>query len=107
MTIARWRSWRGELMEVGLITVAIEKRVRNGRLHQLHAGVYLVGHQVVPREGRWMAAVLASGPEAVLSHWSAAALWMIRPQLALGDRRHHPAEEPFVEGNTSAPLALT
>jgi very-short-patch-repair endonuclease len=26
-----------------------------------------------------MAAVLASGPEAVLSHWSAAALWMIRP----------------------------
>lgn len=26
-----------------------------------------------------MTAVLASGPEAVLSHWSAAALWMIRP----------------------------
>lgn len=26
-----------------------------------------------------MAGVLASGPEAVLSHWSAAALWMIRP----------------------------
>jgi len=26
-----------------------------------------------------MAAVLASGPEAVLSHWSAAGLWMIRP----------------------------
>jgi very-short-patch-repair endonuclease len=26
-----------------------------------------------------MAAVLASGPEAVLSHWSAAALWGIRP----------------------------
>ena len=26
-----------------------------------------------------MAAVLASGPGAVLSHWSAAALWMVRP----------------------------
>lgn len=26
-----------------------------------------------------MAAVLASGPRALLSHWSAAALWMIRP----------------------------
>lgn len=26
-----------------------------------------------------MGAVLASGPDAVLSHWSAAALWMIRP----------------------------
>jgi very-short-patch-repair endonuclease len=50
-----------------------------GRLHRVHAGVYSVGHRVIPREGRWMAAVLASGPEAVLSHWSAAALWMIRP----------------------------
>ena len=29
-----------------------------------------------------MAAVLASGPDAVLSHWSAAALWMIRPNSA-------------------------
>jgi very-short-patch-repair endonuclease len=29
--------------------------------------------------GRWMAAVLASGPDALLSHWSAAALWGIRP----------------------------
>lgn len=58
---------------------AIQHRLATGRLHQLHKGVYAVGHQVVPREGRWMAAVLASGPEAVLSHWSAAALWMIRP----------------------------
>ena len=57
----------------------IDWRIRAGRLHRLHAGVYAVGHQVLPREGRWMAAVLASGPEAVLSHWSAAALWMIRP----------------------------
>ena len=32
-----------------------------------------------PREGRWMAAVLAWGPDSVLSHYSAAALWMIRP----------------------------
>jgi very-short-patch-repair endonuclease len=34
---------------------------------------------VIQREGRWMAAVLATGSEAVLSHWSAAALWAIRP----------------------------
>jgi very-short-patch-repair endonuclease len=31
------------------------------------------------RFGRWMAAVLSCGPEAVLSHISAAALWLIRP----------------------------
>jgi very-short-patch-repair endonuclease len=58
---------------------AIEVRLRAGRLHRLHAGVYAVGHRMTSREGKWIAAVLASGPEAVLSHWSAAALWMIRP----------------------------
>jgi very-short-patch-repair endonuclease len=57
----------------------IDWRIRKGRLHQVHAGVYAVGHSVIPREGRWMAAVLVSGEGAVLSHWSAAALWMIRP----------------------------
>ncbi|MFL5896794.1 MAG: DUF559 domain-containing protein [Thermoleophilaceae bacterium] len=45
----------------------------------IHAGVYAVGHPVVTREGRWMAAVLAGGEGAVLSHFSAAALWGIRP----------------------------
>jgi very-short-patch-repair endonuclease len=64
---------------MGLGKDAIQHRIASGRLHRLHAGVYAVGHQVIPREGRWMAAVLASGPDAVLSHWSAAHLWMIRP----------------------------
>jgi very-short-patch-repair endonuclease len=58
---------------------AIHHRLEVGRLHLLQKGVYSVGHRVVPRQGRWMAAVLTSGPGAVLSHWSAAALWMIRP----------------------------
>jgi very-short-patch-repair endonuclease len=48
-------------------------------MHRMHAGVYLVGHRLISREGRWMAAALASGSDAVLSHWSAAALWGIRP----------------------------
>jgi very-short-patch-repair endonuclease len=55
-------------------------RLRAGRLHRLDAGVYsLSPRQLVTREGWWMAAVLGSGPETVLSHWSAAALWKIRP----------------------------
>jgi very-short-patch-repair endonuclease len=58
---------------------AVAARLDSGRLHRVHAGVYAVGHQLLSREGRWMAAILASGPDAVLSHWSAAALWMIRP----------------------------
>jgi very-short-patch-repair endonuclease len=70
---------RRQLLELGLGEDAIQHRLSTGRLHLLHPGVYAVGHRLIPREGRWMAAVLASGPDAVLSHWSAAALWMIRP----------------------------
>lgn len=105
---------RGQLMEAGWSDGAIKKRVRSGRLHPLYAGVYRVGHGLIQREGRWMAAVLASGSEAVLSHWSAAALWMIRsnsrstidvtcPQKSRtwdGIRRHHkalPADEVTME----------
>jgi very-short-patch-repair endonuclease len=72
--VGRW-----QLIEAGWSDGAIEARVRSGRLHPLYAGVYRVGHGVIQRPGRWMAAVLASGPDAVLSHWSAAAFWMIRP----------------------------
>lgn len=70
---------RRQLLQAGWGDGAIKKHVYGGRLHPLHAGVYRVGHKLVRREGRWMAAVLASGPDAVLSHWSAAALWGIRP----------------------------
>jgi hypothetical protein len=70
---------RQQLLELGLRRRAIEHRLAIGRLHLLHPGVYAVGYPLVPREGRWMAAVLACGPEAVLSHWSAAAFWGIRP----------------------------
>jgi very-short-patch-repair endonuclease len=73
---------RRQLLAAGLSKEEIAWRIRAGRLHQLHPlcpGVYAVGHLLVNREGRWMAAVLASGPQAVLSHWSAAALWRIRP----------------------------
>jgi very-short-patch-repair endonuclease len=44
--------------------------------------VYAVGHRRLGREGCWLAAVLACGPSAVLSHRSAAALWGIRPTSA-------------------------
>ena len=47
-------------------------------MHRVHRGVYAVGHPVLTVNGRRMAAVLAAGPGAVLSHASAAALWDIR-----------------------------
>ena len=70
---------RRQLIELGLSASAIDHRIGRERLHRLHRGVYAVGHRQISPEGRWMAAVLAGGPTAVLSHRSAAALWRIRP----------------------------
>lgn len=69
---------RGQLVALGLGSDQIGRRLRAGRLRRLHYGVYAVGHKVLSKEGRWLAAVLGGGDGAVLSHWSAAALWGIR-----------------------------
>ncbi|HET7589704.1 MAG TPA: type IV toxin-antitoxin system AbiEi family antitoxin domain-containing protein [Solirubrobacterales bacterium] len=69
---------RRQLLACGWSGTAIDKRIRSGRLHRVHPGVYCVGHRLLSRQGRWTAAVLASGPEALLSHRSAAALWGLR-----------------------------
>jgi hypothetical protein len=66
-----------QLREVGYTPQAIHHRIRTGRLHPLHRGVYVVGRPHVTDHGRWMAAVIACGAGAVLSHSSAAALWRI------------------------------
>jgi hypothetical protein len=74
---------RGQLIGLGFTPKAIKHRVHVGRLHPVIRGVYAVGRPNLTREGRWMAAVLASGPGAALSHRSAAALW--------GFGKEHPA----------------
>jgi len=74
---------RTQLRTIGLGRRAIELRIANGRLHVVHRGVYAVGHALMSREARWMAAVLAAGPGAVLSHASAAAHLGIRPPGAV------------------------
>jgi very-short-patch-repair endonuclease len=71
-----------QLVVLGVHPRAISHRAAAGRLHRLHVGVYAVGHTVLGERGRWMAAVLACGPNAALSHASAAALWEIRPSAA-------------------------
>ncbi|HEX6687187.1 MAG TPA: type IV toxin-antitoxin system AbiEi family antitoxin domain-containing protein, partial [Solirubrobacterales bacterium] len=62
---------RGQLMRMGMTGSAIDRRIRAGRLHLLHPGVFAVGHRVVCGEGLWLAAVLRVGDGAVLSHRSA------------------------------------
>lgn len=66
---------RRQLIELGLSERRIERRIVSGRLHPVWRGVYAVGRPLLGKRGRWMAAVLAGGPDAVLSHGSAAALW--------------------------------
>ena len=69
-----------QLRDLGLSAAGVRKRAAGGRLHRIYRGVYsLVPPRLLPREGWWMAAVLACGPGAVLSHRSAAALLGLRP----------------------------
>jgi very-short-patch-repair endonuclease len=70
-----------QLADAGLGRPAVVHRVAQGRLTRYHRGVYLVG----PLPAQFsveMAAVLACGEGAVLSHHSAAAIWEIRPRHA-------------------------
>jgi hypothetical protein len=68
-----------QLRILGLSHEQIAYRLRVGRLIRYFPEVYLVGHAVLPREGRWMGAVLACGEKAVLSHADAAAHWGLMP----------------------------
>jgi predicted transcriptional regulator of viral defense system len=71
-----------QLAALGLSRSAVAARATAGRLHRVHRGVYAVGHPRLTLRGHWMAAVLAAGPGAALSHASAAALWELRPSAA-------------------------
>jgi hypothetical protein len=65
-----------QLAALGLDKTAVWRWIRAGQLHRIDRGVYAVGHTRLSREGRWMAAVLRCGAGALLSHRSAAALWV-------------------------------
>ena len=68
-----------QLRGVGFTAKAIYQRARRHRLHRIHHSVYsLVPRELLTPKGHWMAAVLACGPRAVLSHRSAAALHGLR-----------------------------
>ncbi len=63
---------RRQLLDAGVPEHVIEHRLVLSRLHSIYHGVYAVGHRRLTKEGRWMGALLAAGPDAVLSHRSAA-----------------------------------
>jgi hypothetical protein len=70
---------RRQLLALGFSRKAITGRLQRGYLQEVHLGVYVLGARRISRRGRWMAAVLAAGEGAVLSHRSAARLWGVLP----------------------------
>jgi very-short-patch-repair endonuclease len=85
-----------QLRELGFSRRMVSDRVRNGRFSRFHRGVYGVGPRLSQRT-REMAAVLASGPDAHLSHRSAAGLWGLLPSMEPGPHNApHPCEVAVV-----------
>jgi predicted transcriptional regulator of viral defense system len=72
----------GQLRALGLDRSAVRRRVLAGHLHPLHRGVYAMGHRALSVCGTYLAAVLAAGPGAVLSHRAAGHLWGLRAGAA-------------------------
>lgn len=73
---------RRQLRSMGFSNRAIDRRLERSQLHEVFRGVFVFGSRRISRKGRWMAAVLASGGGAVLSHRSAARFWRLLPPAA-------------------------
>jgi hypothetical protein len=111
---------RQQMLDEGVGAEAVKHRLKLGRLRSLYRGVYIVGPGKATRQGRWMAAVLACGAGAVLSHKSAAALWNLSraqgPSVDVTAARKlagrdgittHVARLPFDEVTTHAGIPTT
>jgi very-short-patch-repair endonuclease len=113
-----------QLTALGISTSGVGRRLTDGRLWRIHRGVYAVGP--LDRMGYWMAAVLACGEGALLSHRDAAMLWNLRQTdrtavdvTAPGTRRRrrpritthgselHPADRTEVDGIPVTSVART
>lgn len=73
-----------QLRSLGLGRRTIDRWLASGRLRGVHLDVYGFGPRPLTKHGRWLAAALAMGPGAALSHETAAALWGIagnRPKI--------------------------
>ena len=69
---------RRQLLTVGFSEDQVDRLRAARRLHNVHLGVYAVGHRLMTARSWWMAGVLASGPDARLSHRSCGALTNVR-----------------------------
>ncbi len=70
---------RNQLRSIGMSPGAIGHWASTGRLHRVHLGVFAVGHRALSDRARLLAAVMACGSGAALSHIHAALLWDLLP----------------------------
>jgi very-short-patch-repair endonuclease len=110
-----------QLRRLGFSTAAIGRSSGANRLLRVHRGVYAVGHGGISNHGRCMAAVLACGDRAVLSHMSAGWLWGLFPKCPVeaevtiprhgrgrsGVKTHHPASLSPREWGTLERIPVT
>jgi very-short-patch-repair endonuclease len=73
---------RKQLVKAGLDDSGVDRRARNGLLHRIHRGVYVLGHEAFAQYACESAALLAAGERAVVSHATAASLWGFAPPTA-------------------------
>ncbi len=71
---------RRQARECGVTKSALQRWVAGGRLETVHPGVYRWAAAPVTWHQQLMAACLACGPGAVVSHRAAAALWGLIPE---------------------------
>jgi very-short-patch-repair endonuclease/predicted transcriptional regulator of viral defense system len=84
---------RDQLRRVGIGDTPVQRRLVAGRLHRIHRGVYAVGHRSLSQRSFELAAVLACGEDATLSHRSAARHWGLvpgAPKIEVTCRRSRP-----------------
>ena len=101
---------RGQLLAAEVDGSAIDRALRAGRLHLVHRGVYAaVAPELLTEEGHLVAALLAAGDGALLSHGTAAWRWRIIPappsviELAVPRTRTAPAGVNFFESRNLRP----
>ena len=86
---------RQQLLADGVDAKRIDRWVADGRLRTVHRGVYAVGHTAPSLRGLYMAAVLAGGAGAALSHRAAGYLlrvlrlaWPPPPEITVPTMTH-------------------
>lgn len=78
---------RGQLLRAGVDSDRIKRWLADGRLRRVHQGVYALGHTAPSTLGDYIAAVLAGGDDAALSH---------RPAAYVGRLIHGAAPPPEI-----------